>query len=451
MKKNVLFIAYYFPPIGGSGVQRSIKHVKYLPMYGYEPVVVTVKNGHNFAYDFGMLKEIPEGVSVYRSNSGEKLWLRNIIENVNKVISKFRNSNSSENNSVSEETNTVSKESLKDRIFRYLEYNYYVPDTKVRWYKHAVKDIKNRVLKEKDVDIIYSTSAPYTDHLIGLEIKKETNLPWIADFRDPWVDNRFIFDRYTEKRKAKERMMEREIVEKADIIIQVTEEIAQQYRERYPEYADKFVVITNGFDEEDAKGIKEENEKFTIRYTGILTEGFSIESLVKALESICNENNEFKENFKLEFTGFVSEDNREILVESQIKDKIIFNEYVPHNKAVELMKNANINLIILPDEENSKGIYTGKIFDYMLSEKPILAIMPTDGVAAVTITDNKIGKAYNHGDVDGIKKFILTIYDMFINKEDISTDAINKCEKFSRKNLAKQLAGYMDEILNKNK
>ena len=136
MEKKVLFIAYYFPPIGGSGVQRSIKHVRYLPQFGYKPVVVTVKNGHNFAYDFNMLKEIPEGVKVYRSNSGEKLWLRKIIEKVSrcmgdvkKAINKSRVNN---NNNSKVEENSTNKKSLKEKLFTWLEYNYYVPDIKIR-------------------------------------------------------------------------------------------------------------------------------------------------------------------------------------------------------------------------------------------------------------------------------------------------------------------------------
>jgi glycosyltransferase involved in cell wall biosynthesis len=452
MNKKVLFIAYHFPPIGGSGVQRSLKHVKYLSLFSYEPIVATVKNGHNFAYDFNMLNEIPRDVKVYRSNSGEKLWLREVIEGTTSRVMKIKNfKRKPTRDSVNKEQTIIDSEpktGLKEKIFKYLEYNYYVPDTKIRWYKHAIKDIKNRILKENDIDVIYSTSSPYTDHLIALEIKKYTNKPWVADFRDPWIGNKFIYDRYDETRQKREQEMEYEVVKNADIIIQVTESIAEDYRARYPEYADKIVVITNGFDLEDLKEINEVSEtKFSIRYTGMFVEGQDIEIFIKALEELAVENEAFINDLRVEFTGFVPEEQRRIISNSNIKDKIIVNEYVTHNIALELMNTSNINLVILPNEEASKGIYTGKIFDCILVEKPILGIMPTDGVAAKLILENDIGIAVEMDDLEGMKYFIRDNYEKFVNGTDINTGAITKCSNFERKNLTKVLAGYFNKLL----
>jgi glycosyltransferase involved in cell wall biosynthesis len=455
MNRKVLFIAYHFPPIGGSGVQRSLKHVKYLPLFNYVPIVATVKNGHNFAYDFKMLSEIPKSVKVYRSNSGEKLWMRKIIEETTTKISKIKNfKNFTKSDSIIEEninSKSKSKIGLKERVFHYLEYNYYVPDTKIRWYKHAIKDIKNRILNENQIDIIYSTSSPYTDHLIALEIKKYTNKPWVADFRDPWIGNKFIYDRYDEKRQKKELEMEYEVVKNADIIIQVTESIAKEYRERYPEYAEKIVVITNGFDLEDLGGVKKaavSETKFSIRYTGMFVEGQNIEIFIKALEELGLEIKNFKKDLLVEFTGFVPEEHRRIISNSIIKEKVIINDYVTHNKALELMNSSNINLVILPNEEASKGIYTGKIFDCILVERPILAIMPTDGVAAKLICENDIGTAVEMSDLEGMKRFIRSEYEKFVNGIDVNTGAITKCGDFERKNITKALVGYFDILLN---
>ena len=227
MKKNILYIAYFFPPLGGSGVQRTLKFIKYLPMYNKLPLVVTVEEGHNFAYDEEMIKEVPDEVKIYRSNSGESLWLRKQIEGFNKLLISVKKKVNSKNqkkiianeNIINKEKNTDGNMTIKDRIFQYLEYNYYVPDTKIRWYKNAINDIVNRVLKEEKVDLIFSTSYPYTDHLIGLEIKKRTNKPWVVDLRDPWVGNKFIYDRYDEKRKAKEIELEAEVIKYADKVI----------------------------------------------------------------------------------------------------------------------------------------------------------------------------------------------------------------------------------------
>lgn len=451
MKKNILVIAYFFPPLGGSGVQRTLKYVKYLNKFGYTPIVATVENGHNFSHDYNMLKEIPEEVRIYRSNSGEKLWLRKIIEKTENTLKKLRSNKPKELNvtNVPSEVNDIeTKQNIKEKLFRYLEYNIYIPDSKIRWYKHAVKSIKNKVLKENEINMIYSTSYPYTDHLIGLEIKKTTGLKWVADFRDPWVGNEFIYDRYDNKRKEKEKNLEREVVKYADLIINVTEQYTEMYKKRYSEYAEKFVTITNGFDKMDLEDTTEiEEEKFVIRYTGMLTNGFSIKPLISALEELSEEDNQFSEDLKFEFTGLVIEEQLNIIKKSKIIDKININGYVEHKKAVELMKSANINLVILPNNENSKNIYTGKIFDCMLVQKPILGIMPTEGIAAEAINENDIGKAFEYNDINGIKEYIKDVYSKHKLGVSINTNAIEKCYQFDREYLTAKLAKYFDELM----
>ena len=439
MNKKVLVIAYFFPPLGGSGVQRTMKFVKYMNKLGYNPVIATVKNGHNYAYDLEMLKEIPKGVEVYRSNSGEKLWLRNIIEKVESTVKKVKN-NKHESVETSVKGNNEDRESLKTKIFKYMEYNIYIPDSKIRWYKHAVRNIKNKVLKENKFDVLYSTSYPYTDHLIGLEIKKTTGLKWIADFRDPWVGNDAMMGRYDEKRKDKEKKLEREVVKFADKVINVTEPITEMYKKRYPEYAEKFITITNGFDKEDIKEIKiEKHDKFLITYTGLMGGGRTPQSVIKALENICTNNLEFANDLFVDFTGTIDPEYIDLINKSSIKDKIQVNKYVPHKEALTKMCNANINLLILPDDEESKGVFTGKIFDYMLSNRPILGIMPKDGIASKLVNDNNIGLAVNHRDIEEIEQYILMIYNNYKNGEKINTDAIDKCYIYDREYLTKEL------------
>ncbi|GAA0758155.1 hypothetical protein [Clostridium sartagoforme] len=448
MKKNILFIAYHFPPIGGSGVQRSLKYVKYLPTLDFNPIVVTVKNGHNFAYDFSMLNEIPKDVKVYRSNSGEKLWLRSIIEKSNKILIKRKPKNIKYNSNILENKKVKNNTTVKDKIFKYLEYNYYIPDTKIRWYRHAIKDIRNRILKENEIDIIYSTSSPYTDHLIALEIKKQTKKKWVADFRDPWIGNDIIMGGYSKKRIEKEKRLECEVITLADVVINVTESITDMYVKRYPEFKDKFITITNGFDSNDKKNIKViKNEKFQINYSGILISSQNPEDVIIALENIASRDDEFREDLEVNFTGNIDEEIKAKIRQSKLSDKININSYIEHDKILNVMANSNINLLILPNDEQSKGIYTGKIFDYILVERPILGIMPTDGVAAKLINTNNIGLATNHGDVVEIESFILSEYKKFKNGYNLNNNSITKCSQFDRVNLAKQLADVFDKLI----
>lgn len=459
MNKNILYIAYYFPPLAGSGVQRTLKFIKYLPNYNKTPIVVTVKEGHNYAHDKELINEVPGCVKVYRSNSGETLWLREKIETVNKYITnikKRRNDNKSikayDNKSEDDkETNKLEKSiqsmSLKDKVFRYLEYNYFVPDTKVRWYKNAVEDIFNRVLKEEEIDIIFSTSAPYTDHLIALEVKKKTNKPWVVDLRDPWVGNKFIYDRYNEKRKAKERELEAEVIKYADKVLNVTKDITDMYIERYPEYKDKFITITNGFDVSDKVEDETPSEKFIINYSGIVVDGQSPEMFLKAVEELIKNNDDFKSDLLVKFTGTIVDKYSYLFENPVIKDNIEINGYASHNVVLKYMKEASINLVILPDTEESKGIYTGKIFDYILSEKPILGIMPLGGVASDLINSKGIGIAVDYNDFNGIKDFIEKTYLTWKNGGSLNNSAINKCIEFERRSLTKKLSDVFDELL----
>lgn len=450
MSKKVLFIAYHFPPIGGSGVQRSLKYVKYLPMYEYKPLVCTVKNGHNFAYDYTLLDEIPNEAKVYRSNSGETLLLREIIEKTSAVLRKLKKS---KKNNEDNESNTDikkiggSQDTIKDKIFRYLEYNYFIPDTKIRWYKHAINDIKKRILVENDIDIIYSTSSPYTDHLIGLEIKKYTNKPWIADFRDPWVGNVFIANNYSKKRLKREAQMERAVIEKADKIIMVTDTITENYKKSYPEYADKFITITNGFDSADKLDIAIDNEKFIINYSGILTEGQSPDTLIKALEKLCCEDEKFRKNLKVNFTGLVIPQYEFMIRNSKINENIIINSYMTHEEVVKQMSKAAINFVILADRSESRGVFTGKIFDYILAERPVLGIMPSNGVASNLINNRELGLSIEHGEVDKVYEFIKLIYNKWLSNEEVRVASIERCQDFDRRYLTKQLSSIMDKLI----
>ena len=447
MQKKVLFIAYHFPPIGGSGVQRSLKFVKYMPQLNWTPLVCTVEKGHNFAYDKTLLEEIPTGAIVYRSNSGETLFLREMIENINRGLSLFRKENVYTTNNNNNNILSTNKASIKDKIFRYLEYNYFIPDTKIRWYKHAVKDIKKRILKNNNIDIIYSTSSPYTDHLIALEIKKQTNKPWIADFRDPWVGNVFISNNYSEKRIKKEALMERAVIENADKIIMVTDRITQSYKARYPEYLDKFITITNGFDSEDKVDIKVSKEKFIINYSGILTENQSPETLLSALEKLCEDVEGFKENLQVNFTGLVIPEYEALLNKSIIRENILISKYIPHKDIIIKMSEASINLVILADKEESKGVFTGKIFDYILANRPILGIMPVEGEASNLINNKKMGLAINHGEDKEVYNFIKKIYIKWVENEVLELNMMNECREFDRKYLTKELVSIMNELI----
>jgi glycosyltransferase involved in cell wall biosynthesis len=447
MQKNVLSIIYFFPPLSGSGVQRPLKFIKYMPELGFYPIIETVKNGHNFAYDHSLMNEVPDSVKVYRSNSGETLWLRNLIEKVIEFKNKLKDKDK-ENQQISAKLDQG--QSIKDKVFNFIDRNFFIPDSKIRWYPHAIKDIDS-ILKNEKVDFIYSSSYPYTVHLVGLYAKKKSKLPWIADFRDPWVGNVFMTKDHSITRKKKEEKLESQVITHADKVIMVTEPICEMYRKRYPEFKDKFVTITNGFDEDDFQDIDTKiNENFTICYSGILSEGQSVETLIKAIELFFKDNEETRKKLKLKFIGYMIDDYKQEIMNSTIKNNVEFLPYMPHKQCAMHMKSANINLLVLADKEESKGVFSGKIFDYIAAQRPILGIMPEGGVAANLIIDKEIGDSFNHGEYENVYKFINENYQMWLNGEESNTNAIEKCSEFNRKNLTKNLTAIFQEIESKS-
>lgn len=447
MSKNVLAVIYFFPPMGGSGVQRTLKFIRYMPELGYNPIVETIEKGHNFAHDETLLKEVPQSVKVYRSNSGETLWLRNIIEKLSAMRKpKVTAEADSKTTRSTDSTSKQNSQGLKERAFKFIEMNLLVPDSKIRWYKHAVKDVHN-ILDKEDIHYIFSSSYPYTVHLIALEAKKKTKLPWVADFRDPWIGNSPMTEGHSEKRKKKEEELEAEVVAYADKVIMVTEPICENYKKRYPKYKDKFVTITNGFDANDFKELEVVKEdKFTVCYSGIVAKGQTPETLLKAMEKLLSENEKYKKNIKIKFIGFILDEYINLIQSSSVSEVFEKNDYMPHSKCISHMKGADVNLIILSDEDESRTVFSGKIFDYIGSERPILGIMPSNGVASNLIIDKKIGYSYNHGDVDGVYNFIKSNYEKWENNEDTNTHAAARCAEFERKNLTKQLVNLFEEL-----
>jgi len=248
--KKALVIAYFFPPLGGSGVQRTLKFVKYLPMSGILPVVSTVNSGHNFAYDESLLEEIPPEVEVYRSSSLETLWLREALEK----IASLRGSKKIEEESKVEPSEPP-RRSLKQRVFDFIDNYLFIPDSKVRWLPFGfLKSLQ--VARREQVDYIFSSSYPYTVHLIALLVHKFYRKPWIADFRDPWVGNKAM-QKELPFRKNLDAWLERKVVENASFLLNVTPALTEMYKNRYPEYAYKMITITNGFDPADFQEITE--------------------------------------------------------------------------------------------------------------------------------------------------------------------------------------------------
>jgi glycosyltransferase involved in cell wall biosynthesis len=472
--KKVLVIAYFFPPLGGSGVQRTLKFVKYLPESGILPVVSTVTTGHNFAHDESLLDEVPPEVKVYRSSSLETLWLREVIEKV----ASLRRGDQAKLADTGEEpqkqgptqkpeaiekteehsndlaatqpqkdeipglahTSPVEerpRKSLKQRVFEFIDDYLFIPDSKVRWLPFGfLKSVQ--VARREQVDYIFSSSYPYTVHLIALLVHKWVHKPWIADFRDPWVGNKAM-QKDLPFRKKLDAWMERKVVTNASYILNVTPALTDMYKNRYPEYADKMITITNGFDPADFLEIaKIPQEKFTLIHTGIIAETYDMETFTEGVERFLKRYPEARENFQALFIGYVPTHYEERM-KNRLEGTAVFKPYMKHKDVLNYLAGAQLQFMTF--DRSVDIAFSGKLFDYIGIGKPILGLLP-EGIAAKLIRERGLGKVVSLEDPEGLSEAISDYYTAWLanDTKTFETGSRERCSEFSRVNLAQQLA-----------
>ncbi len=445
--KNVLVISYFFPPLGGAGIQRTLKFVKYLPQCGWLPIVLTQKHGHHFAYDYEQLEFISKKVRVVRANAFEFIKLRKTIRIILMNLFTLTHSSNQKGNTLNQKYISTSKRIYPLNLLRkFVEQWLFIPDSKIRWFPAAMH-AGLKVTRNTEIDILYSTSYPYTCHLIGYALKLITNKPWIADFRDPWADNAFMTKGFSRWRRRIDHQLEGRVVQKADIVVLPTEPIGKQFIKKYPmENSAKFKVIPNGYDEEDFRGIKEKKPtKFTIVFTGTLTPSSSPGQFFEALSKISGEQPDIISDVKVYFVGWIEPIYVKLIKELRLDNIIEIMPYVSRNKCLRIIAGASILLLPLAESWKDKGIFTGKIFDYLSARRPILALVPED-IAANLIRQTNSGIVVNPEERDAIVKAILTFYEKHKNNT-LALDRGTLPVEYSRQYLTKTLAQVFDELI----
>ncbi len=414
--KKVLIIANQFPPMGGSGVQRSVKFVKHLRSFGYEPVVFTRAVGNMPLKDETLLRDVPEGVKIYRTKPYELPELQGIMRIPGKALGKF-----------------------------------VIPDTAYFWYKNSRKKVLE-VIKSEGINIIYTTSAPYSDHLLGLYIKKKMpNIKWAADFRDEWTNNPYTLDNpYNPIRTKIEKNMEHEVVTRADMLITNTPVMRENFIRNNNLTGENFVFIPNGYDEEDFKGldvsVKPHNDKLTMVYTGALYGRRKPDVFFQALKELKDEGKIEGGKIMVELIGNYHKDKLRAQIDSYgLTDSFNIVGYVPHNVCIEHQVAADVLVLIEGSGRGANAFYTGKIFEYMNTNRPVLAILP-EGCAADLVKESNIGIVANTDDVNKIKENIKTYYDKWCNGSlDFEPDR-KVIEGFERKKLTERLGEVFDKM-----
>ena len=437
--KRVLCIAYYFPPMGLSGVQRTVKFLKYLPEFGWEPSVLTVKDTGYLAYDESLFDDLMDEMPIVRTGSLDPLRLYGLLRRA------F--SNSPDQSEMGERRNRRQNTSERARhLFSVLNRILFIPDGKIGWLPFAVA-AGSRLLSHLDFDIISATGPPFTSHLIGGILKKFFRKPLVLDFRDVW-ENQFI-DYPTWMHRTLNETLERAVLKTADAVISNNAPTDADLRGRcHQSEAPKFHVITHGFDPEDFKKwdgfLRPSERKFTVTYCGAFYERRTPEPFLRALRTLLDEHPTIASDLKAVFVGLFPEQYQKLIERLGLKQVVEVNSYVPHKESVRYLLEADLLWLTISKGKASETIAPGKLFEYFGARKPILACVP-EGTAAQTVRSLGNSVVVPPDDVDAIRDALLSYYRNWLEGKSVETDP-RILERYDRRKLTEKLAGIFDAL-----
>jgi len=432
--KKALIITYYWPPSGGAGVQRWLKFVKYLREFGWEPVIYTPLNPDFPIVDATLSADIPVDIEVIRTPIWEPYTFY-------KKITGGESTPRIEGGAV----NNKKSSGIIGQLSVWIRGNLFIPDARKFWIRPSVRFLR-KYLKQHHIDVIISTGPPHSTHLIAMRLKEITNIPWLADFRDPWTD----IDYYKEMKISafadrKHKRLELKTITRCDAMVVVTQEMMTNYEK----IGGKNIhLITNGFDPVDmAVGAAIPDEKFSISHIGTLPPAFNMKGLWTVLAGLADTIPDFRNNLEIRLVGKVDSAVTDEITALGLLDQLAIPGYVSHDKVALLMKQSAVLLLVInQNSPNAKGILTGKIFEYLASGRPILAIGPTEGDLAKILEESEAGIIVGHDDLEGIKTILMNLYDKYLQNNLLNN--VKSVEKYTRKNLTAELADALNKISN---
>lgn len=426
--KKLLIITYYWPPAGGPGVQRWLKFVKYLPDFGVQPIVYIPENPTYPITDEGLLKEVSDKAIILKNKIFEPYQLASIFskKQTQKISSGI--------------IPAAKKQSFLEKLLLWVRGNLFIPDARKYWVNPSVAYLKNYI-QENNIDTIVTSGPPHSLHLIGLKLKEQLNIKWLADFRDPWTTigyhKALKLSTYANK---KHKLLESKVLNTADTIIVTSKTTKTEFQLITSKPIE---VITNGYDIENIPR-QTMDEKFTISHIGSFLSNRNPKIFWEVLQELVSENEAFAAQFQLKLIGKVSQEILYSISQYQLDAYSNNLGYVSHLVAIEHQRKSQVVLLIEIDSEETKSIIPGKLFEYMVSERPIIAIGPKDSDFSEIITSTNTGEFFNYSEKDRLKKTILSYFELFLeNKLQVYTIGL---EQYSRKSLTEKLV----KILSKN-
>ena len=441
--KRVLIITYYWPPTGGSGVQRWVKFAKYLPKEGWQPVIYTPENPEQLAVDTSLEAEIPAEVEVLKTHIVEPYEL----------YKKFLRKSGHSKEAVEVNPVNAQNKSFAQKAAMWVRGNFFRPDPRCLWIKPSVKFLK-KYLEEHPVDLIVSTGPPQSMHLIGRELARETGLPWIADFRDPWT--RIFYFKHLSMTRLTERWhkkMEKKVLDEASAIVAVSPLVQQEFQAMTQTPVE---LITNGFDECDFKNPETgeggnatfaaggPDKDFVITHTGLFAADGNPTMLWKVLAEKCAKSEAFAKALKIRLVGKTDDVIFESLRAEGLVGHLTDMGYQPHSVAVDEQRKASLLILPLRKEPEYKAVLPGKLFEYLASWRPVLGIGQPDGAMSMILNTTKTGLVLDWEDKASLDRFIELCWQNHLKGALTVEDA--DISQFTRRNLTHRMAQLFNSL-----
>ncbi len=421
--RKVLVIAYYFPPLGLSGVQRTTKFVKYLPKFGWKPTVLTVAPTGYYALDPSLLLEV-EGIEIIRTTSLDA-------------------------NAMFRKKGVVKMPSERVRkVLQFAGDTFFVPDTKIGWKSRAVKAAAE-VLKREHFDLIFATAPPQTDFLIGRELKNKFGLPLVLDYRDAWLDYPFKYFP-TPLHKYLNYRLEKKVLAAAHRVIvthrRVKERILKRYRGLH--YND-VVIIQQGYDPEDFQFSAHEpmpsHERLRITHAGTFYAGRNPSALLQALKNLLNESPRLESKIELCFIGNARHEDQQLIQQLGLQNSVRFLGYLDHRECTKYLLASDVLYFVLDNDYQSPG----KLYEYLGARKPILA-SAVDGYMKELVQDSGAATVVSLNDVAAHEQALRDLYRQYERKRLKHVPA-EFAEQFSRVSLTGELAKQFESLMEVDK
>lgn len=431
--RHLLLITYYWPPCGGVAVQRWLQHVRHLSKMGWKITVYTAKDADYPSRDEALLDLVPENVTVIRQPIWEpygayrKLTGRKKGEQMQSAFNEAEKA-----------------PSLAQNAAVFVRSNFFIPDARRFWIKPSARFL-TQWLKNNPVDVIATNGTPHSCHLIGLRLKRAfPDLPWLADFRDPWTNIDYFSQlKLLPRALARHQQMEKAVMSTADKVTTVSWTWREDFRAISGR--DNVGVVTNGYNEAQFTGTVLPNEQFTIYHTGVMGKDRNYPAFWRALQSIKKANADFARDLQLVLIGEVDGENLRAIRKHDLEDNLTRHDFLPQAEVIQKIRGGALLLLLINQSADAPGRLPSKLYEYLGAQRPVLAISPLRGDAARILEETQAGKLFLGEEKDEIHDYLLQQYQAW--KADTTVLTTTDTGAYSRRQTTARMARYLNEII----